>query len=103
MDSRGQGTSGKGLEQIRVACLYEGHVQGVGFRYTAVSVAAQVPGVTGFVRNLPDGDVEVLIEGPPMMVETFLQRIAERMGRFIVREHRCQAPATGEFGEFAVR
>jgi len=42
--------------------LISGHVQGVGFRYFAEARAA-VEGVHGWVRNLPDGRVETLVEG----------------------------------------
>ena len=43
---------------------YAGNVQGVGFRYTARCAAAGLD-VTGFVRNLPDGRVHLVVEGPP--------------------------------------
>ena len=46
----------------RVRILYSGHVQGVGFRYTAKTVAAGFE-ITGVVRNLPDGRVELVAEG----------------------------------------
>jgi acylphosphatase len=42
--------------------LLSGRVQGVGFRFFAQEAAA-VEGLSGFVRNLPDGRVEVLVEG----------------------------------------
>jgi acylphosphatase len=42
--------------------LISGRVQGVGFRYFTEDVAAR-EGVTGFVRNTPDGNVEALVEG----------------------------------------
>jgi acylphosphatase len=42
--------------------LISGHVQGVGFRYFA-EARATVEGVHGWVRNLPDGRVETLVEG----------------------------------------
>ncbi|MFC1637742.1 acylphosphatase, partial [Candidatus Margulisiibacteriota bacterium] len=42
----------------RVQALYSGSVQGVGFRFTAID-AAQQHGLTGWVRNTPDGKVEL--------------------------------------------
>ena len=40
--------------------LFTGHVQGVGFRWTTERIASQLP-LRGFVRNLPDGRVEVVV------------------------------------------
>ena len=51
-----------------------GRVQGVGFRYFVMR-HAQAAGVTGFVRNLPDGRVEFLLQGEPSAVETVLTQI----------------------------
>ncbi len=61
---------------------YSGHVQGVGFRYTAQRLAQDRP-VAGYVRNLPGGDVELLAEGPPAEVEAFLDAVARRMADYI--------------------
>jgi len=46
----------------RVHVIVRGRVQGVGFRFFTVRVAKEL-GVTGFVRNLPDGTVEIVAEG----------------------------------------
>jgi len=61
---------------------YSGRVQGVGFRYTAHHVAQEYD-VAGFVRNLPDGKVEVRVEGLPEQVEAFLSALAQRMSGYI--------------------
>jgi acylphosphatase len=72
---------------------YSGHVQGVGFRYTAQSLAARRP-VAGYVRNLPDGDVELVAEGEPGAVDQFLAAVASRMGEYITTTNvRDIAPA----------
>ena len=47
--------------------VYTGRVHGVGFRFTARRIAGKVP-VTGYVRNLPDGRVELLAEGEPKTI-----------------------------------
>lgn len=60
---------------IREYVRYRGRVQGVGFRYTCVRLAADFA-VTGRVRNLPDGDVELEAQGPPAEVNRFLAAIA---------------------------
>jgi acylphosphatase len=72
---------------------YGGQVQGVGFRYTAQSLAARYP-VAGYVRNLPNGTVELVAEGEPGPVDEFLAAVARRMGECITDTTvRDQAPA----------
>jgi acylphosphatase len=53
-----------------MSVFYSGSVQGVGFRYTAKAVAAGFE-VTGTVRNLPDGRVELIAEGARDELEAF--------------------------------
>jgi acylphosphatase len=64
---------------------YSGLVQGVGFRVTAASIARRYP-VRGWVRNLPDGRVELLAEGSEDSVAKFLADIRERMVEYISSE-----------------
>ncbi|MDR1252677.1 MAG: acylphosphatase [Treponema sp.] len=49
-----------------------GRVQGVGFRYTCYNEARRL-GLSGWVRNEPDGDVEVWVEGGDEKLDRFLQ------------------------------
>ena len=56
--------------------FYEGRVQGVGFRYTVRHLAKGYD-ILGWVRNLPDGRVELLIGGEPEEVAGFLDAIVE--------------------------
>ena len=60
--------------------LYSGHVQGVGFRYTARSIAAELP-VVGLVRNLPDGRVQLIAEGSAAAIDVLLARVEAELGR----------------------
>ena len=59
----------------RVGVVVRGRVQGVGFRASTASEARHL-GVSGWVRNLPDGDVEVLAEGPPDAIDALLAWLA---------------------------
>jgi acylphosphatase len=69
----------------KVVC-YSGDVQGVGFRATAASLARRHPAVRGWVRNLPDGRVELLADGPEEAVGEFLAAVRTRMAEHIERE-----------------
>ena len=60
----------------RVTVLYSGRVQGVGFRATVRYLACGYD-VTGMVRNLPDGCVELIAEGTRAELDAFLTGIAE--------------------------
>jgi acylphosphatase len=53
--------------------LVSGIVQGVGYRAFAERAAREL-GLTGWVRNLDDGRVEIYVEGAPSKIETFLER-----------------------------
>ena len=64
---------------------YSGHVQGVGFRVTAVSIARRHP-VRGWVRNLPDRRVELLVDGTAQAVEVFLADVRDQMAGYITSE-----------------
>jgi acylphosphatase len=57
-------------EFVSFHAVVRGQVQGVGFRYFARQ-RAEVHGVSGFVRNLPDGSVELHAEGPPAALRAF--------------------------------
>ena len=81
---------------------YEGLVQGVGFRYTARQIAARFH-VTGYVRNLPDGRVLLVAEGPPEELDRFLAAVRSTMGRYIEDIDETVRPATGQFRDFGVR
>jgi acylphosphatase len=81
--------------------LYSGQVQGVGFRYTARKVA-QGHAVTGFVRNLPDGRVELYAEGTPAELTRFLADVAQSMSGYIDAQDAQSGPAQGKYHSFDV-
>lgn len=82
--------------------LYSGKVQGVGFRYTTKNVALGYE-VTGQVRNLPDGRVELIAEGNEAELEAFQQGIRESgLGHFIASEELCWEDPQGRFRGFEI-
>jgi acylphosphatase len=68
--------------------IFVGRVQGVGFRFTAHRMAHRHQ-LAGFVRNLPDGTVEMLAQGPAQDIDECLQNIREYFGDYL-RETRIQ-------------
>jgi acylphosphatase len=86
----------------RAFVIYNGDVQGVGFRYTARQVAASYP-ITGYVKNLTDGGVELVAEGEPADVEAFLTEIDRRMAPGIATREIRREPAAGGLTGFTIR
>jgi len=87
---------------IRRTVLFSGRVQGVGFRFTTCDVAQRYA-VTGFVRNLPDGRVEVVVEGETGEVERFVSAVRAEMAGHIKSVSEREGTATGEYSRFDVR
>jgi acylphosphatase len=86
----------------RVTVLYSGRVQGVGFR-AAVRYLANGYDVTGTVRNLPDGRVEMITEGTRAELQDFLKGIAEsELSGFIAKAHETWSAAQGNLKGFAI-
>lgn len=86
----------------RCQVFYSGRVQGVGFRYTTANLATRFD-VTGFVRNLPDGRVELVAEGAQEELTAFLNEVAERMAHYIRSTAVDRCAATGEFHNFSIK
>ena len=86
----------------RIHVLYTGTVQGVGFRFTAERIASRL-GVTGFVKNLPDGNVEVVCEGERGSLEEFLGGMRENMRGYISDSQVEWGAAREEFSSFEIR
>ena len=62
---------------VRVVAVVSGHVQGVGFRYFVRSLATAA-GLAGSARNLPDGRVEVVLEGDDPAVRSVVAALDDR-------------------------
>jgi acylphosphatase len=86
----------------RRSVIFSGRVQGVGFRYTTRNIALQFD-VQGYVRNLPDGRVELVMEGPEPEMCQVVEEIRRKMSGFIRGITSEESPATGEFEEFSIR
>jgi acylphosphatase len=90
------------MERSRMTLHYSGRVQGVGFRYTARSVAMGFE-VTGTVRNLCDGRVELVAEGERAELEAFRRAMQDsEIGGFVRNEDVSWGAATGGFRGFQI-
>ena len=87
---------------VRKRVHYSGRVQGVGFRYTAQNLALQF-NVSGYVRNLPDGRVQLVMEGPDGEMDHFVDALKQRMNGYIRNVDRQVEPPTGEFNRFCIK
>ena len=86
--------------QMRV--MYSGQVQGVGFRYSVKSVALGFD-VTGTVRNLADGRVELVAEGAREELQGFREAIRDSgVDHFIDGEDVVWGEASGRFRGFEI-
>jgi acylphosphatase len=81
---------------------YSGRVQGVGFRYTVCKIARAFA-VAGYVKNLPDGRVELVVEGLAAEIDVMLRAIRDEMDRYIRDVRETPSAATGRFSSFDVR
>ena len=87
---------------VRLRALFIGRVQGVGFRYTVCNLAKAYQ-VTGFIRNLVNGDVEMVAEGARPELTDFLNSIrSSPLGRHILHDQMEWAAASGTYDGFGV-
>ena len=83
--------------KIRKHIIFYGRVQGVGFRYYAVNKANQL-GLTGWVRNLPDGTVEMEVQGNEQSIDELIIFLQNRTYIWIERLDARSIPLIEEFG-----
>jgi acylphosphatase len=90
------------MSRERLQVFYSGRVQGVGFRYSTRVVACGFE-VTGTVRNLSDGRVELVAEGERAELEAFRRAIQDsEVGRFVRQEETAWSAAKNEFRGFEI-
>lgn len=90
------------MNRKRLRIYYSGMVQGVGFRYNVKSVATGFE-VTGTVRNLDDGRVELVAEGTQGELEAFRKSIRESGLEHLIRDEQVSwSEANNEFRGFEI-
>lgn len=90
------------MNRRRMHIFYSGRVQGVGFRYTVKTVAAGFE-VTGNVRNLSDGRVELVAEGDAAELKAFQQAIRDEGLGTLIRDEQVEwSEALGDLRGFEI-
>ena len=82
--------------------IFSGCVQGVGFRYTVHSLARQHP-VAGYVRNLPDGTVELVAQGNLAAINDLMAEVQRHFRHNIRNCERSPVTAPETFDGFEIR
>jgi acylphosphatase len=85
----------------QVHAFYTGRVQGVGFRFTAEDIARDLS-VTGWVKNLRNGQVELVAEAEEEVLKDFLAKITQYFSSYIQDVKIEWQPETGEFKDFGL-
>jgi acylphosphatase len=91
------------MSTVRLRVCYSGQVQGVGFRDTSRRLA-QGFAVGGYVRNLPDGRVELVAEGDRAEVDALLESVRQQLHDHIRDVHVVtEPPGNPPLTEFTIR
>lgn len=90
------------MPEHRLHLFFTGRVQGVGFRHTAEEIGLKL-GLTGWVRNLHDGRVEIVAEGSKEGLDALLENLSAcHLGPHIKKRETAWEKPTGEFTDFCV-
>ena len=86
----------------RLHATFSGRVQGVGFRFAAERIARRLP-LSGYVKNLSNGQVEMFAEGEEKMLQEFLQQMRQSFLPYIHNVEARWLEATGEYKGFGIK
>lgn len=90
------------MAKIEAHILYKGRVQGIGFRFTVERVALNFS-VVGWVKNLADGNVEVVAQTDEETMKNFLNTVRGYFMRYIEDEQISTKEPTENFNDFQIR
>lgn len=81
--------------------IFKGRVQGVGFRFTALSMASRYQ-LTGYVRNAPDGTVEMVAQGPANAIDDCIKNIQLSLGDYVRETKTEEVPPDPQYKDFKI-
>jgi acylphosphatase len=89
---------------MRITACAKGRVQGVGYRYFVTDCARET-GVSGFVKNMPDGSVTIVAEGSDAALDQFVRMVQTHgdAATSVDRLELTRSKSTGEFSGFGIR
>ncbi|MDA7791813.1 acylphosphatase [Opitutales bacterium] len=90
------------LGSIRATVIYTGRVQGVGFRWQ-VNQIAKFFSCSGFVKNLSDGTVELVVEGTGREVRGMVEKVNDRMQDYWHEIKIDERTGYAHFSEFSIQ
>jgi len=89
------------MNQTAKHIIFSGRVQGVGFRYTSYNIARRYQ-LTGYVKNLPDGTVEMTAQGSDDKVSACIQGINEYFENYIKDTTIEEIPLNSQYADFKI-
>ncbi len=89
------------MNQTAKHIIFTGRVQGVGFRFTAFNIANRHQ-LTGFVRNLPDGTVEMFAQGHAQTIDNCIRDIEEEFSGYIRETEVGETPPNPQYKDFKI-
>lgn len=84
-----------------ISIHFSGRVQGVGFRYRTLQIAKEFD-VSGFVRNLSDGRVQLEAEGETDEAKAFVAEVADKLDVFIRKTERSEGTRAPQYRGFTI-
>lgn len=89
-------------ETCHLSVFFSGRVQGVGFRYQTLQIAKGFE-ITGFVKNLPDGRVQLEIEGSQNEADSFLAELEDQLSGYIRQTEKKRERRKQQFFDFTIQ
>ena len=89
------------MDLIAKKIVFSGQVQGVGFRFTALNIADSHK-LTGYVRNLPRGGVEMLLQGPAETIDSCFRDLQDSFAGYIKQTDVQTVPPDSKLTDFKI-
>ncbi len=89
------------MNQTAKHIIFTGRVQGIGFRFTALDIANRYR-LTGLVRNLPEGTVEMITQGPSDDIADCIRDIKEAFEGYIRETKTEEIPPDPQYTNFKI-